>query len=56
MKVIDNFLDKESFEKIKNGIVNNSYFPLYFSEYKDYLKEISYNIKEWFSNKKKFKI
>jgi len=26
------------------------------SEYKDYLKEISYNIKEWFSNKKKFKI
>jgi len=25
-------------------------------EYKDYLKEISYNIKEWFSNKRKFKI
>ena len=39
MKVIDNFLDKESFEKIKNGIVNNSYFPWYFSEYTDYLNE-----------------
>tara|TARA_X000001382_G_C3041682_1_gene138079 strand:- start:8 stop:496 length:489 start_codon:yes stop_codon:yes gene_type:complete len=39
MKVIDNFLDKESFEKIKNGIVNNTYFPWYFSEFTDYLNE-----------------
>lgn len=39
MKVIDNFLDKESFEKIKNSIVNNPYFPWYFSEYTDYLNE-----------------
>ena len=39
MKVIDNFLDKESFEKIKNSIVNNPFFPWYFSEFTDYLNE-----------------
>ena len=39
MKIIDNFLDNEHFEKIKNDIVNNTYFPWYFSEYTDYFGE-----------------
>tara|TARA_S200002703_G_scaffold100488_1_gene86815 strand:- start:305 stop:799 length:495 start_codon:yes stop_codon:yes gene_type:complete len=38
-KVIDNFLDKEIFKKIQKGILENTYFPWYFSDYTDYLKE-----------------
>lgn len=39
IKVIDNFLNKKEFEDIQNSIVNNTYFPWYFSEYTDYLNE-----------------
>jgi|TARA_R100001460_G_scaffold84524_1_gene125855 hypothetical protein len=38
-KVIDNFLDKTIFKEIQKGILENSYFPWYFSEYNDYFGE-----------------
>ena len=38
-KVIDNFLDKKVFKEIQEGILENTYFPWYFSDYTDYLGE-----------------
>ena len=38
-KIIDNFLDKTIFKEIQKGILENSYFPWYFSEYNDYFGE-----------------
>ncbi len=38
-KIIDNFLNKESFNKIQDSILNNCFFPWYFSEYNDYFGE-----------------
>ena len=38
-KVIDNFLNKENFKKIQNSVLNNSFFPWYFSNYTDYFGE-----------------
>ena len=40
-KVIDNFLNKENFKKIQNSVLNNSFFPWYFSNYTDYSGEKS---------------
>lgn len=36
IKVIDNFLDKKTFKEIQEGILENTYFPWYFSNYVDY--------------------
>jgi len=38
-EVIDDFLNKEIFKKIQNNILNNCFFPWYFSEYNDYFGE-----------------
>jgi hypothetical protein len=38
-KVIDNFLNKENFKTIQNSVLNNSFFPWYFSNYTDYFGE-----------------
>ena len=38
-KVVDNFLDKKVFKEIQKGILENTYFPWYFSNYTDYLGE-----------------
>ena len=38
-KVIDDFLDKKVFKEIQESILENTYFPWYFSDYTDYLGE-----------------
>ena len=38
-KVVDNFLDKKVFKEIQKNILENTYFPWYFSKYTDYLEE-----------------
>ncbi len=38
-KVIDDFLDKKVFKEIQEGILENTYFPWYFSQYNDYFEE-----------------
>jgi hypothetical protein len=37
--VIDNFLDKETFKEIQEGILINEHFPWYFSPFLDFKKE-----------------
>ena len=38
-KVIDNFLDKKVLKEIQKNILENTYFPWYFSNYTDYFGE-----------------
>ena len=42
-KVIDNFLDKENFKNIQEGILDNENFPWYFGPVLDYVGEKDFN-------------